>query len=315
MFGYFWNPALTERNPGRIYSESPERIRALDPENILAGIGGAQAFSFGTLGASILHLVHTQEYIHFVRRAHEQGYRALDKHEITVTENIYPQSLLAASAAPAALDKIFRGELQNAFCAIRPPGHHANALRAMGFCVFNNVAIAARYAQRKHGVKKVLIVDWDVHPGNGTQEIFWEDPEVFVLSFHQEDLFPEAGRVDLIGEGAGRGFNRNVALPPRALPETYLDTFQAVVENVAQAFQPDLLLLSAGFDAHERDTLGKLLLRDEDYYALTEMVIEATRPYTGGRTLSLLEGGYNPSALKYAATEHCLALATLAGSS
>ena len=312
MFGYFWTRELAQRNPGVIYPEAPGRCLILDPASLFSGAGTVRAFDIEARGARILGAVHDADYIQFVRSAHEQNYRFLDHGDTPVTADVFPQALLAASAGPVALDQLLRGELFTAFCAVRPPGHHANARRGMGFCVFNNVAVAARYAQERYGVGNVLIVDWDVHPGNGTQEIFWEDPSVFVTSFQQSDLFPESGTPSLQGEGAGLGFNRNVTFAPGTGPDEYIETFERVVTEVARSFRPDLLIISAGFDAHERDTIGRLNLRDEDFATLTRIAFEATKASTRGRTLSMLEGGYNLTALRDGVKHHCLALRDLA---
>ena len=312
MFGYYWNRELSQRNPGKMHSESPMRCLILDPGSLFAGAGMIRRCGFEARTEEILLPVHDGGYIQLVRDAFGDNYSFLDRHDTPVTEDLYPQALLSASAGPEALDKILRGELWSAFCAVRPPGHHANAYRGMGFCVFNNTAVAARYAQKRYGVGKILIIDWDVHPGNGTQEIFWEDPSVFVLSFHQSDLFPESGNPLLQGDGPGRGFNRNVAFEPGTGPAVYLTMFEQIVSSVAESFQPELLIISAGFDAHERDLIGKLNLRDGDYSRLTIFAVEATRAFTRGRTLSLLEGGYNLSALRDGVKAHCRALAELA---
>lgn len=309
MFGYFWNPELADRKVGLMCPEVPERYRALSPDFILNGSGKTSLFQFGTRGENILTSVHEAGYIDEVRTAYSQSRRFLDSGDTMVTANIFDHALLAASAGCEALDRILTGEIASAFCAIRPPGHHANRMRALGFCVFNNAAVAARYARSRYGVGRVLIVDWDVHPGNGTQEIFWEDPSVFTLSFHQADLFADAGRSELVGEGAGKGFNRNLPLKPSTDPIAYLSLFERVVQEVADRFRPELLVISAGFDAHERDLVSQLKLTEDHFGRMTELVLEATRPFTGGRTLSLLEGGYNPSALRHSVTEHCRVLA------
>ena len=312
MFGYFWSHELSQRNPGKLCSESPDRCLILAPDNVLPE-DGIWPFSFTARDESILLNVHTEEYVRKVQRAHADGRRMLDRGNTPVTPDVYPQALLSASAGCAALDKILRGELFAAFCAVRPPGHHANRHRALGFCIFNNAAIAARYAQRRYGVGKILIVDWDAHAGNGTQEIFWEDPGVFVLSFHQGDLFAESARAGLIGEGAGKGFNRNVPFAPKTSAAEYLETFERVVTEVVEKFQPELLILSAGFDAHKRDLIAKLQLEDEDFARMTRIVVGATQPFTRNRTLSLLEGGYNLSSLSSGVAAHCLALHEIAG--
>lgn len=309
MFGYFWNSELANRAVGTLCPEKPERCRVLAPSKVFESVNGLRVCRFGRREKSLLSLVHDSAYIAEVQNAHAWNRRYLDAGETMVTHDVFEQSLLAASAGCAALDQIMEGKFTSAFCAIRPPGHHANRHRAMGYCVFNNAAVAAAYAQACHGVRSVLIVDWDVHPGNGTQEVFWRDPSVFTLSFHQADLFPESGHSRLSGEGAGKGCSRNVPLPPGTDPREYLKVFEAVVTGVARMSQPELLLIAAGFDAHARDRVGGMELTEEHFGRMTEIVLEVTHPFTGGKTLSLLEGGYNPSALRSSVAAHCHTLA------
>jgi acetoin utilization deacetylase AcuC-like enzyme len=310
--GYFWNERLSQRKTGFLCPESPDRYMVLSP-SIFASLGSnIKICEFESRGASILQLAHDSEYIKTVEAAYSNGLRFLDSGETRVTSNIFEQALLSASAGCEAIDQILSKKIASAFCAIRPPGHHANQLRAMGFCVFNNLAIAARYAQTYHGIGSIMIVDWDVHPGNGTQEIFWDDPTVFTLSFHQEDLFPEAGKVQLIGKGKGKGFNRNIALPANISSDSYLKIFREVVSEVTQSFRPELLLIGAGFDSHVRDPLGSMNLVEEDFSRMTKILLEITQPSTSGKSLSLLEGGYNILALKKCVVTHCKALAGIA---
>lgn len=308
--GYFWEQTLGQRKVAYTCPEKPERLDVLRPERVI-GMDGAAArhIKFTARDAGILNGVHEADYIAKVQNASADNLRYLDAGDTLVTPDIFPQALLAASAGVEAVERIMRGDLMRAFCAVRPPGHHANRMRAMGFCIFNNAAIAAEHARKRHGVKRILIVDWDVHPGNGTQEIFWDDPEVFTLSFHQENLMEEAGRRELTGRGAGAGFNRNEPMPPGVAPENYLAKFQGAVREVAQAFRPELLLISAGFDAHQSDPASNMKLQAEHFAAMTESVLDATHAHTGGRTLSLLEGGYNLNALRNCVAAHLKALA------
>ena len=307
--GYFWNAALAQRKTGLLCPEQPERYGVLEPARVLAEAGvPLRAGSFSARPEHILAPVHDADYVAQVRDAHRRGRRYLDAGETEVTPDVFEQALLAASAGCAALDEILTGRMVAAFCAVRPPGHHANRMRALGFCIFNNVAVAAAYARQRYGVERVLVVDWDVHPGNGTQEIFFDDPAVFTLSIHQANLFPEAGRPDLIGRGAGAGFNRNVLVAPGTPAETYLERFGDAVTETATAFRPDLLLIAAGFDAHQRDPASALLLEEAHFGRMTHLAIEATRRFTGGRTLSVLEGGYNLGALGPSVAAHVRSL-------
>lgn len=286
----------------------------LNPVHILEPHQNVAVRSFSPREPRLLETVHSSDYISSVHTAHARQRRFLDAGDTRVTANVFEQALWSASAGCVALDEVLTGRLANAFCAVRPPGHHANAIRAFGFCVFNNVALAARYAQREHGVGRILILDWDVHPGNGTQEIFWEDPSVYTLSFHQEGHLGESGGIDLPGGEAGLGFNRNVAFTPGADAASYLALFESVVTETVDRFRPELLIIAAGFDAHRDDPASQLALRETDFALMTQIALGAARKHTNGRTLSILEGGYNPGALQASVRQHVAALERAAGS-
>jgi acetoin utilization deacetylase AcuC-like enzyme len=189
---------------------------------------------------------------------------------------------------------VLDGEAGTAFAAARPPGHHATADRAMGFCLFNNVAIAARWAQTARGVGRVLIVDWDVHHGNGTQEIFYADPSVYYLSLHQSPHYPGTGAAEERGEGAGVGATRNVPIPAGLPAAEYRRLFEEALDAALDEFSPELVLVSAGFDCLAGDPLGDLLLEPVDLHGLTRTLVERTRSTAGGRVVAVLEGGYAP---------------------
>jgi len=199
---------------------------------------------------------------------------------------------------------VMEGRAVNAFCAVRPPGHHASEERGMGFCLFNNIAIAARYAQKKYGVGRALIVDWDVHHGNGTQDIFYRDGSVFYFSTHQSPWYPGTGDADETGEGPGKGTTMNVPCASGSGRKEILDAFQHKLLPAARNFKPDLTLISAGFDSRLGDPLGELTLSDADFSDLTHIMLEIG----GGRLVSVLEGGYSLSGLGAASAAHVEAL-------
>jgi acetoin utilization deacetylase AcuC-like enzyme len=204
-----------------------------------------------------------------------------------------------------------QGRIKSAFCAVRPPGHHADSRRAMGFCLFNNVAVAARYLQQHHGLDRILIVDWDVHHGNGTQEIFYEDPTVFYFSTHQYPHYPGTGTEDERGRGAGEGFTLNCPLPAGTGDHVYLEIFEKVLVPAAKGFRPDFVLISSGFDAHRDDPLAGMCLTGHGYAGMTRILRQIADLHCGGRIVSCLEGGYNLEALADSAEAH---LEVLSGS-
>lgn len=252
---------------------------------------------------SWVETVHTAAYIDFVRRSAERGPVSLDP-DTVVSQRSFEVALEAVGALLVACDQVVSGQVCRAFCAVRPPGHHAEADRAMGFCLFNNVAIAARYLQKKHGLQKVLIIDWDVHHGNGTQHTFYEDSSVFYLSVHQSPLYPGTGSREERGAGDGLGTTLNVPLPPGRDDATYLQVFQEELAPVVQEFKPEAILISAGFDAHRDDPLGGMQLTENGFAALTREVCCLAREVASGRVISALEGGYDLGALARSVEAH-----------
>jgi len=211
---------------------------------------------------------------------------------------------LAVSGALDAVDAVCSGEVSNAFCAVRPPGHHAASRGEYGFCFYNNVAIAARYAQKKHKLARVLIVDWDYHHGDGTEWAFYDDPTVLFFSTHALYAFPGTGAADKTGRGEGKGFNINVPLPRGADDDAILTAFRERLVPAASKFRPDLVLISAGFDSRKDDLLGDFAVTDSGFAELTKLVLSIAADHSHSRVVSVLEGGYNTKGLALAVESH-----------
>ena len=216
---------------------------------------------------------------------------------------------LAAGSVLELCRRVAEGELSRGFAAVRPPGHHAERDLAMGFCLFNNVAVAARALQRRHGIGRVLIADWDVHHGNGTQETFYADSSVLFFSTHQYPLYPGTGRPDETGTGEGKGTTINCPFPAGSGRDQIVGAFRDKLITAADRFKPELVLISAGFDSRINDPLGGFTLTDEDFAELTGILLDIARKHASGRLISTLEGGYNPSGLAKAVLAHCQTLA------
>jgi acetoin utilization deacetylase AcuC-like enzyme len=243
-----------------------------------------------------LESVHTPAYLEVLKQVSDQGGGQLDKDTVASRES-WDVACLAAGAVTDAVQRVIEGDDRRALCLVRPPGHHALQDRAMGFCLLNNIALAARSAIRKHGLDRVLIVDWDVHHGNGTQDVFWRDSQVGFFSIHRWPFYPGSGEQRETGEGPGLGATRNLPVTMGTSRSDYLALFQRELEDFAARINPQLVLLSAGFDAHRLDPVGSLGLETEDYQPLTRQVMEIADAYCDGRLVSTLEGGYHLDAL------------------
>jgi acetoin utilization deacetylase AcuC-like enzyme len=254
-------------------------------------------------------LVHTPEYIKTVERDFTRGSRELSTGDTTICPRSLDVALAAVGGILNAVDAVMRRDHRNAFCVVRPPGHHATRARGMGFCIFNNIAIAARYAQHKHGAARVLIADWDVHHGNGTQDIFYRDGSVLFFSTHQYPWYPGTGAADEAGEEKGRGLIVNYPFPAGSGRKEIVGAFQRTLIPAADKFRPDLVLISAGFDSREGDPLGRFTLVDQDFADLTGVMLEVADKHAGGRLVSVLEGGYSLAGLGSAVAAHVRALA------
>lgn len=254
-----------------------------------------------------LEMVHSPAYIKMVDKICKNGGAMLDP-DTSVGPGSYHIALLAVGGVMAAVDAVMGKKVKNAFCALRPPGHHAEKDKAMGFCIFNNVAVASRYAQKKFGIKKVLIVDWDVHHGNGTQNIFWTDPSVLYFSIHQFPFYPGTGSENEVGEGEGENFTFNLPMFAGSGDVEYIEAFESILYPLASKFDPDFVFISAGFDAHRDDPLAQINLTEIGYKRMTEVVTKLAAEYCDNRLVSVLEGGYNSRSLASSVEEHLLVL-------
>ncbi len=242
-----------------------------------------------------LSRVHTTEYVDAITSTAGRSLM-LDPDTFTVAES-FEVATYAAGAMLDLVDRVVAREFDNGFAAVRPPGHHAESEHAMGFCLFNNIAVAAAHAVHHHKMERVLIVDWDVHHGNGTQEIFWSDPRVLFISLHQFPFYPGTGRADEVGDGDGRGFNVNIPLPGGFGDGEWMAAFRRVVEPIAHQFDPQLVLVSAGFDAHVNDPLGGMRVTENGFAAMADSLLAIAREHASGRLIAGLEGGYDVDAL------------------
>ena len=257
-----------------------------------------------------LALVHARQYIELVRREIPAGVEQLSTGDTHVCPASLDVALKAVGGVLNAVDMVFSKACNNAFCAVRPPGHHATPTRGMGFCIFNNVAIAARYAQQKHGAERVLIADWDVHHGNGTQDAFYNDGSVLFFSTHQSPWYPGTGAASERGEGKGEGLILNRPFPAEAGRAQIFNAFHDDLAKAAETFHPDFVLISAGFDSRAGDPLGRFRLTDQDFRDMTHVMRSIADKYAGGRLVSLLEGGYSLTGLAAGVKAHVEELAS-----
>ena len=293
---YFTHDIFKEHLTGAGHPERPERMDAINQrlqtqhwhnELLRPAFNAAQ-------DEQVL-LCHPEVHLRKIRQMAARGGGMIDG-DTLVSPRSFEAASMAVGAACAAVDAVMQGEATNAFCTMRPPGHHAETQRAMGFCLFNQIAIAARHGQKAHGLERVAIVDWDVHHGNGTQEIFYEDGTVFFASVHQWGIYPGTGRADETGQGKGQGTTLNFPLSAGADGAHYFEVWGHLGEKVA-AFKPQLILVSAGFDAHARDPLAHMELQVEDFAELMRQTKEWAAQLCDNRVVCLLEGGYNLTAL------------------
>lgn len=307
--GLVFDHAYRRHDPGPCHPESPERYLALSEAFRKSGILDTAMRIPPRMGnEDDVHLAHTRAYWKDVLHDVDRKADRLSTGDTNLGEHSLETALLALGGALSAVDAVFEGKVKNALAVVRPPGHHATASRGMGFCVFNSVAIAARYARKIYGVDRVLIADWDVHHGNGTQEIFYGDPNVLFFSTHQSPWYPGTGSADETGDGAGLGYTINCPLPAGAGHAEILGAFRKKLLPAAMQFKPSLVLISAGFDSRRGDPLGRFTLKDSDFAEMTAVLMEIAEASAGGRVVSVLEGGYNLAGLGSSAVAHFEAL-------
>jgi acetoin utilization deacetylase AcuC-like enzyme len=305
--GYVYDPRYLLHNPGSWHPERPERLKAIH-ENLEDS---------GVLELTVrlvpdyaplewVERLHDPDYIRRFKEACEKGKPIFEVPDCGISQKSYEIALLAVGGLMAAVDAVMTGQVDNAFCAVRPPGHHAERHRALGFCFFNNVALGAVYALEKYHLDRVAIVDWDVHHGNGTQHLFEADPRVFYVSLHEDPqhCYPGTGYRREEGKGPGKGFTLNLPLPPQSGDRDYLQALKTEALPRLQRFAPQLVLISAGFDGHAKDPLAHMHLTREGYREMGQLLLDLAQVTADGRLITVLEGGYNLQVLEECVEDH-----------
>jgi acetoin utilization deacetylase AcuC-like enzyme len=294
--GILFDPVFLLHDPGPAHPESPKRLLAVEEGIKLSDIP-LVAIPARPASRMELCLVHTPEYVDYILNMKIDGIVQLDP-DTAISEHSPEAARRAAGGVIEAVDRVMQGELKRVFCAVRPPGHHAEPDHAMGFCIFNNIAIGAAHALSKWDLKRVAIVDWDLHHGNGTQDEFYDTDEVLYISLHEFPFYPGTGRETEQGEGKGLGFNINIPLVAGSSDEDFRSAFQEIIIPALTNYRPELLLISAGFDAHRDDPLGDLYLSSEYFGEMTAILSEIANSSAKGRIISVFEGGYNLQVLR-----------------
>ncbi len=297
------HPECLLHRPGEFHVERPERtesVLTVISENLKAGWKLREC---SKAGKEDILLAHTEKHWNFINESILGGQDFLDQGDTYACSDSLNAALRAAGSVIDAVDIVREDNSKRVFCCVRPPGHHAESGRVMGFCLFNNIAVGARYAITRKGFSKILIIDWDVHHGNGTQEIFYDDPSAYFISLHQHPLYPGTGMKYETGEGPGKGYTKNFPMNPGTGGEQYQAIFNGEITQIIRDFRPELIMISAGFDAHQDDPLADIRLKESDYYQMTKTICglagEGNIP-----VISVLEGGYNLNALSGSVIAH-----------
>ncbi|RKU30701.1 histone deacetylase [Candidatus Poribacteria bacterium] len=300
---FTYHPDYLKHDTGAGHPERPDRLRA-----------GLAALQESDVWDTLLQIDPTPASVDQIAYAHNPGYSDYIKqyceaeipltYDTIVVHDSFDIALLSTGGVLSIAEAVVTNKVKNGFALVRPPGHHATPGQSMGFCLFNNIAITARYLQREHGVGKVAIVDWDVHHGNGTQDIFYEDETVFFFSIHQSPLYPGTGSKNDKGGGNAYGTTLNVPVPPGSDDDDYITIFQDILIPILLDFAPEIILISAGFDAHYLDPLGNVNITAEGFAAFTDMIMEIAEETASGRIVSALEGGYSLEGLSESIVAH-----------
>ena len=303
--GFLYDERYLEHNPGSLHPECPERLLStINYLKTLQWFKNLKCLKPHMADIDWILAVHSYNYIHRAEEACSKGNNILDTPDVGISKTSFDIAKLAVGGILYLADQVISGSIKNGFALIRPPGHHAEKDMAMGFCLFNNIAILAKYLQKQHGLDKILILDWDVHHGNGTQHTFEEDPSVLYVSLHQYPFYPGTGSANETGVGRGEGLTLNCPMLAGADDKDYKEAFLKRILPKVREFKPETVLISAGFDAHKEDPLANIWLSTECFRWMSERVMEIADEFSQGRIISLLEGGYNLKVLPLCVATH-----------
>jgi len=305
--GFIYDERYLNHDPGSYHPERPDRLRAIMKRLTFSGLlDRLKRIEPYEAPLEWIETLHDRVYIQNFQEACEKGWRIFQSPDNGICRDSYQIARLAVGGVLAGCDAMMTGEVDNCFCAVRPPGHHAEHARAMGFCFFNNIALGARYLQKKYGLGRIAIIDWDVHHGNGTQHLFEEDPTVMYVSLHEDPTmcYPGTGHKSEKGKGPGLGYTLNFPFPPRSGNQEYLAVMEENVLPALENFNPDGVMISAGFDAHANDPLAHMRLTESAYAQMGRMLADLAQTHCQGRIVTVLEGGYNLEVLGDCVEEH-----------